>query len=385
MADLLSFLVVISAGLFLSEFLRPYHLPYVVVLIISGMLIGPHALGIFSPDETISFMGEIGLVFLMFMAGLETRHKQMAKEKKDVAAIAILNGGIPFLVGVGLALYLGYSWIGSLLLGTIFISSSIAIIIPSLETSGLLKKRLGKAILGATVVEDVLSLILLAFILQAFGPHTEIPFPLFYAMIFLFLLFLRSFIAELRRLFLEHHKSKSDPFEDELRFTFAVLLGTIVVFDVMGLHPILAGFFAGMSLNGSGSREMIKRKLHVVSYGLFIPIFFVLIGAQADISVFGNGGNALMLVLIVVGASIASKFVSGFMAGKMSGFTDNQSAIIGSATIPQLSTTLAVAFTGFELGLLDASMVMAMTVLSMVTAFAGPFLVNYLVQSNARQ
>jgi Kef-type K+ transport system membrane component KefB len=258
MADLLSFLIVIAAGLFLSEFLRPYHLPYVIVLILSGMLIGPHALGLFEPDVTISFMGEIGLIFLMFMAGLETRHKQMSKEHKDVAMITILNGGIPFLVGTGLALYLGYSWISSLLLGTIFISSSIAIIIPSLETSGLLQKRLGKAVLGATVVSDVLSLILLALILQAFGPHTEIPFPLFYVMIFLFLLFLRSFIAELREFFLEHHKCRSDPFEDELRFTFAVLLGTVLIFEVMGLHPILAGFFAGMSLNGHGAEITSK-------------------------------------------------------------------------------------------------------------------------------
>jgi Kef-type K+ transport system membrane component KefB len=130
---------------------------------------------------------------------------------------------------------------------------------------------------------------------------------------------------------------------------------------------------------------MIKRKLHVLSYGLFIPIFFVLIGAQADISVFENGGNALMLVFVVVGASVASKFISGFIAGRMSGFTERQSAIIGSATIPQLSTTLAVAFTGMELGLLDAKMVMAMTVLSMVTTFAGPFLINSLVQSKVKQ
>lgn len=385
MADLASFLIVISAGLFLSEFLRPYHLPYVVVLILSGMLIGPHALGIFSPDETITFMGEIGLVFLMFMAGLETRHKHMSNENKDVAMIAILNGGIPFLVGTGLALYLGYSWISSLLLGTIFISSSIAIIIPSLESGGILKKRIGKAILGATVVEDVLSLVLLALVLQEFGPQPEIPFPLFYVMIFLFLIFLRSFIAELRKFFLEHHKCSSDPFEDELRFTFAVLLGTVVVFEVMGLHPILAGFFAGMSLNGHGSREMIKRKLHVLSYGLFIPIFFVLIGAQADISVFNNGANAVMLIVIVVGASIASKFLSGFIAGRMSGFNERESAIIGSATMPQLSTTLAVAFTGYELGLIDSVMVMAMTVLSVVTTFAGPFLISSLAQENVKQ
>jgi Kef-type K+ transport system membrane component KefB len=385
MADLLSFLTVIAAGLFFAEFLRPYHLPYVIVLIFSGMVIGPHALGVFTPDVTIEFMGEIGLVFLMFMAGLETRHSHMAKQKKGMVMIAVLNGGIPFLVGTGIALYLGYNWISALLLGTIFISSSIAVIIPSLETSGLLKKPLGKAVLGGTVVADVLSLILLAFILQLFGPHTDIPFVLFYVMVFLFLIFLKSFIKELKIFFMEHHKCRSDPFEDELRFTFVVLLGTVLVFDFIGLHPILAGFFAGMSLNGKEVRDMLKRKLHVISYGLFIPIFFVLIGAQADISVFGNGGDALMLVVVVVGASVLSKFLSGFAAGKLLGFRDRESALIGSSTIPQLSTTLAVAFTGLELGLLEPKMVMAMTVLSMVTTFAGPFMVNSLLHSNVKQ
>ncbi len=375
MADILSFMVVMAAGLLFSRFLKPFHLPYVVVLILSGMLVGPHGFGLFVPDETMIFMGEIGLVFLMFMAGLETGFSTLPEGRKRVGMIAILNSSFPFLVGVGLAFYLGYGWISALLLGTIFVSSSIAIIIPSLEDAGLLKKPVGSAILGATIMEDVLSLVIFAFILQTVSPQTAVPLPIFYAMLFFLLIFLRVFIKELRRFYIED-KPKEDLFENELRFTFVILLGTVVIFEFLGLHPILAGFFAGFSLSGPQVREMLKRKLHVISYGLFIPIFFVLIGSETDLGVLWTESGIALVVASIVIASIGSKFVSGFIAGKLSGFSNSHSCIIGSATIPQLSTTLAVAFTGLELGILDSNIILAMTVLSMVTTFMGPFMVG---------
>ncbi len=375
MADILSFMLVLAAGLLFSRFLKPFHLPYVVVLILSGMLIGPYGLRLFVPDETMTFMGEIGLVFLMFMAGLEAGFSTLPEGRKRIGMIAILNSTIPFIVGVVLAIYLGYGWTSALLLGTIFVSSSIAIIIPSLEDAGLLKRPVGSAILGAAIMEDVLSLVLFAFILQTVSPQSAIPLPIFYAMLFFFLLFLRVFIKELRGFYLDE-KPKEDLFENELRFTFAVLLGTVVIFEFLGLHPILAGFFAGFSLSGPQVRQMLKRKLHVISYGLFIPIFFVLIGSETDLSTLWTESSIALIVVSVVVASMGSKFISGFIAGRLSGFSSSQSSIIGSATIPQLSTTLAVAFTGLELGILDSRMILAMAVLSMVTTFMGPFLVN---------
>ncbi|RLG18529.1 hypothetical protein DRN67_04090, partial [Candidatus Micrarchaeota archaeon] len=202
MAELLSFLILISAGLFLSELFRKLHVPYVVSLIFAGILIGPYGFDIFTPNETTNFLGTIGLIFLMFMAGLEIRLSSIAKLRRGVARMAVLNGLIPFLIGFGIATYFGYDILGALLLGTIFISSSIAVVIPALESSGLLGTRLGKSIVAATVAEDVFSLILLSIVLQIVNPTTQIPLPLFYGIVFVALILLKTLISIVREVFL---------------------------------------------------------------------------------------------------------------------------------------------------------------------------------------
>ncbi len=379
MAEVLPLLTVIAAGIFFAQFLKPFRVPYVVILMLAGMLIGTHGLDIFQPDETVEFLGEMGLVFLMFMAGLETRFSKVPSRINGTSIIALINGLIPFIVGIGIALFLGYGWITALLLGTIFISSSIAVIVPSLQNNGLLSKKIGKSILGATVAEDALSLIILSFLLNSISPSSSIPLPVYYTLLFALLFILALIIRKIRKMYVQNTSTTEDArFEDQIRFTFVVLLATVLVFELLGLHLILAGFYAGLVLSDREMNRRIKMKLHVLSYGLFIPIFFVLIGINTDISVFARQSGVWEIILLVLAGSMISKFASGFLAGRLSGYSIDESSIIGAATIPQLSTTLAVAFTGFELGILDSAMIVAMTFLSIVTTFTGPFLLGNL-------
>ncbi len=382
MAELITFLIVIAAGLFFAEFLRPLHLPYVVALIIGGILIGPNGLGIFVPDNTMTVIGEIGLVFLMFMAGLEAKLKVMGGLKKEISKIALLNGLIPFLCGTGIAIMFGYGWIGAIFLGTIFISSSIAVVIPSLSSNNLLRRNLGKSILGATIIEDVLSLVVFSIMLQILNPTHNVPLPIFYGVLLVFLATMRIAMLRLRKFYqsLLSRREKKDVFENELRFVFAILLGIVALFELLGLHAIIAGFFAGLVFSESIRKRILKRKLHAISYGLFIPIFFIIIGAEMDIWVLFGELNVLILTITVVVISILSKFLSGYIGSKLSGFSSNEGLVAGASTIPQLSTTLAVAFVALETGILDQAMIIAMTTLSILTSLVGPSALSLLVR-----
>ena len=380
MAELLSFLILISAGLFLSELFKKFHLPYVIALILTGIIIGPFALNILVVDETIDFLGSIGLVFLMFMAGLEIKLSSFRKLVGGAAKFSIFNGIFPMIVGFMVASYLGYDLVGSLMLGIIFVSSSIAIVIPVLEAQGLLKVKLGRLIVSGTILEDVFSLVLLSIFLQMMAPTTEIPLYLFYMILAISLYSLRVFIPKARELFKKFHGDGKDLFEEEVRFIFVVMIATVVFFELLGLHAIIAGFFTGLVLSESIKSEMLIKKMHALSYGLFIPIFFIIIGAEMDIGVFFAGGEALTVILIIVAASVFSKFFGGFLGGRANGFTPKESVIAGAATIPQLSTTLAVAFVGREMGLIDDILITAMIVLSIATTFCGPILVKYLTE-----
>jgi len=111
--------------------------------------------------------------------------------------------------------------------------------------------------------------------------------------------------------------------------------------------------------------------------GLFIPTFFVVAGAQTDLSVFSGSGLVLVLVISILLGSILSKYFSGYFGAKIIGFSKRESRIFGASSIPQLSTTLAVAFTGFELGLFGQGILTSMIVLSVVTTLVGPILMKW--------
>lgn len=376
MENFLPFFLVLFAGIFFSVLFRRLHLPWVVVLIVGGIIIGPHALGIFEPNPTIEFIGQIGLVFLMFMAGMETKLAAFREFRGGVFGLAFINSAIPFLAGIGIGFLFGYGWIIALLLGIIFVSSSIAVVIPSLEANNLLATRLGKSVVAATIIQDVASLVMLSILLQIINPTTALPLPLFYVLLFVSLVALRWALPKLRRFFSSGVRGTKDLFQRELRVIFAILIGTVIAFEVLGLHPIIAGFFAGLVLSGSIKSEILREKLHTISYGLFIPTFFIIIGAKTNLGIFLEANGAVLLVAVIVLGSLISKFVSGWIGGRIAGFTSPQSLLVGASTIPQLSTTLAVVFAAAALGLLDQELVAAMVVLSTVTTFLGPLLIQ---------
>ena len=375
--ELISFFIVLLAGVFFSVIFARLHIPWVVALIVGGIIIGPHVLGVFEPNPTIEFLGAIGLIFLMFTGGLETRLESISRLRYDLVIITLLNGGIPFLVGLGIGWYFGYPLTTALLLGIIFISSSISVVVPALEAGGLIRTRTGQSILGATIVQDVISLILLSILLQKIAPVTTLPLPLFYILLFAAILALRWVIVHVRTFFKRYASGLQDFFQQEVRSVFVILIGTVVVFQLLGLHPIIGGFFAGVVLSGSITNDVLKGKIRALSYGLFIPIFFVVIGAQTDIGAFADaGGTVLVLTAVIVVGTLTAKFVGGFTAGLITRHSLRESELIGVATLPQLSTTLAVASTGFAFGFIDQTLITALVILSIVTTLLGPLLIK---------
>ncbi len=375
--EFISFFIILFAGLFLSGVFNRLHLPWVAALLVTGIVIGPSGIDVFTPDATIEFIGEIGLVFLMFMAGIETKFERFKTVFKSSFLLAVLTSTIPFIFGFTISLFFGYSNMTAILLGIVFMSSSVAVIIPSLQRNGLITSKVGRTIVGATVIADILSLIFLSVLLQVSDPITSMPLPLFYILLFISLVLLRLAIPKIHYFFIYLSDGK-DTFEREVRLVFTVMLGVVVLFQILGLHAIIAGFFAGFVLSESIENDIIKEKLHALSYGIFIPTFFVIVGANTDMSVFRDAGNAILLSVVIVTGLLLAKFASGFLSGHISGFNKSESSLIGVATMPQLSTTLAAMFTGFSIGLVDQKLLTAMILLSIITTFIVPIFVNIL-------
>ncbi|MEX0917126.1 MAG: cation:proton antiporter [Candidatus Paceibacterota bacterium] len=380
--EFIPFFLVLFVAVIFSAMFRKFHLPWVIALIIAGVVVGPFGFEVLEINPVIDFMAQIGLIFLMFMAGLETKLSSFKEVRSGLLGLSILNATVPFAVGFGIGWLFGFGFIASLVLGIIFISSSIAVIIPSLEANGLIHTKLGKSITFSVMIEDILSLVLLSVLLQTVDPITTLPLPLFYLLLFATLVVLRFLLPILRNFLSPSKHGRGDAFQQEVRIIFAILLGTVVSFELLGLHPIIAGFFAGLVLSDSIRSTILIEKLRTISYGLFIPIFFIVVGAKTDIGVFLRGSSELLLVLAVLIGSMSSKFISGWLGGRISRFSLKESSIIGVATIPSLSTTLAVAFTAVEFGLLPGRLITALVVLSMVSVFVSPLLLRFLTRGD---
>jgi len=369
--DFLPFFVVLMVSVLFSSAFRRFHLPWVLALIVAGVVIGPYGLGFGEVTPTIAFMGEIGLIFLMFMAGLETKLSSFKEFGAGIVRIASLNGLVPFVVGVIIGTLFGLPVVSAILMGIIFMSSSVAVIIPALEETGLIEKRVGRSIIASTIIVDVASLILLSVLLQTTNPVTALPLPSFYVLLAVILAAFGYGLPRLRNL-IPHPRKEADLFESEVRIIFAMLLGTVVTFGLLGLHPIIAGFFTGLVMSDSIRSEIMIEKLRTISYGIFIPVFFVVVGFQTDVSALIAGASALSLAVVLVLGAMGSKYVSGYIAARWSGFTTRESQLVGIATTPQLSTTLAVVFTGVELGLLQSDLIASMVLLSVVSTVVAP-------------
>lgn len=347
-----------------------------MALIAAGVVIGPFGLGIFDPSGTFQFLADIGLVFLMFMAGLEVRLSSLSKVGGKVSKVAITNAVVTFLAGVAIAFAFGYGSSAALLLGVVFICSSVSVMVPLLQGSKILQTALGRTIVGTAVIQDIASLIFLSIILQATNASTALPLPIFYLLFLIALIVLRLLYPRLKKLFTAILED-SDPFEKEVRIVFAILIGTVVIFELLSLHPIIAGFFTGLVLSESLESRILHEKLHSLSYGLFIPIFFIVVGANTDIGVLFTRGEGLFLIAVVVLGSMLSTFGSGYLGAKLAGFSAAEAKLFGASMAPKLSTTLAASFAGLSFGIIDAALATSIVVMSIISTLIGTIAISF--------
>lgn len=385
MTQLWPFFIVLLSGLFFSEVFKRFHLPWVSGLIIAGIVIGPSGLAWFTPNETITFLGEIGLVFLMFLAGLETRLSALQDDRKDIAIVTVVSSIIPFIAGFGVSWFLFGDLVTSLLMGIIFIASSIAVIIPSFKTCNLTGTRFGEVTIGATILMDILSLLLVSTLLQNTHALSALPLPVFYVIAITAIILLRWAVVWTWKKVDAHVPDDKDPFQEELRFLFMTLIGIVIIFELIGIHPILAGFFAGFVLSEAIKSDVLIEKFRALGYGLFVPIFFIVLGANTDLGFFTESPAAIITMAVITVVAMLSKFISGVIAGKLIGFTASQGRLLGVATMPHLTTTLVAGMVGVEAGIFPEIAMTAVIVLIIITSFVSPLLIRLMSHPHTLQ
>lgn len=369
----LLFLIWIAATFFFPAMLRRFQVPWVTAVIFAGMFLGPYGLGVVNPGEIMAFLATIGLVFLMFTAGLDTKFSALKRAGKDVAYFSMLNLGIPFATGFFVGFFSGLEVFASLVLGICFSSSSVGIIVPMLRELKV-KSRVKSTVMSAMFLEDVLSLILLAVLLKAAAPISGIPLEFFPGALFVFLIIVFYVIPILQEWLFWWGPKKKDVFAGQIRAVFITLSLVALMAELIGVHAMVGGFLAGLILSDMlGKRRKLEENIFAISYGFLIPIFLLSLGMTTNIATLFAPGDALLTGLIVV-SLITSKSVSGYLGARLAGFPSRTSWGMGFMTIAQMSTTLATASLALEYEIFAEEILAALVVLSIVTIAIAPFL-----------
>lgn len=342
---------------------------------VMGMLIMGVICGIFLEKlEIISSIAEIGVVLLMFIAGLETDVNELKKALATSSLVAIMGVLAP-LVLVFLAMYyifdvnLHYA----VALGIISTATSVSISVQTLREIGRLKSRQGMIILGAAIVDDVLGIIALTAMIGFFAPGAEqagLGSTLLKIAIFVALVIILAMVA---RWFF----NKTDSFLriEDRKMTFSLALCFLLAFasEQLGVAAITGAYFAGVILSMSGQEREISFDINHIASSIFIPIFFISTGMQVDL---GAVSSALLMgIILFLMGSIGKIFGCGGGA-ILTGSNLQESFQIGSGMIPRAEVAIIVANLSERIGFIDNQALSAVIIMVLLSTLVTPFLLK---------
>jgi len=350
-------------------------IPGLVGTILAGTIVGPSMLGLLERDETIILLGTVGLLYLMFMAGLSIDLNKFEKNRNKSLVFGLISFFLPQLAALPVGIYLlDFNLASSILLGSI-VGSHTLLAYPIANRIGIQKNTAVTMAMGGTIVTDMLSLIFLAIVANTIADTSGIGFWItFTLMVVAYGTVMMLGLPALGRWFFKNVRNQANT---EYVFLIALLFIAAYVAELIGLAAIIGAFLAGLTLNRlvpeSGT---LMNRVQFVGNALFIPFFLISVGMLVDVSVLIESWEVWMqtaafTLLVVFGKGIAAKLTQLiFKMSAAEGWT-----VVG-LTIPQAAATLAVTLVGYELELFTQTSVNAVVIMILITCMIGPTFVE---------
>ncbi len=361
---------------------KAVHLPEVVGALLAGVILGPSALGLMSMEgdtgTLLTYVAEMGVIFLMFSAGLDTDLKEL-KANIGASFVTALIGVIVPLIGgmIGYALYFGEDlsnydqMLQSLFVGVVLTATSVSITVETLREMGRLSGKVGMTILGAAIIDDILGMVVLA-VVSSMKDTSVKPTTVLIKIVLYFVLILILFMVTSR---LEFAIEKNDHKRRVAIFAIAFCFILAYVSEIgFGIADITGAYFAGVMLCQSKIRDYVDVKIHDVSTVFFSCIFFASVGLKVTL-----GGMTLkvwMFAVILTLIAIISKMVGCGLGAKICKFTWKESLQTGVGMISRGEVALIVAEKGRQVGLISEDLFAPIILVVIVTTLITPILLK---------
>ena len=375
-------IILLSTKIF-SLLSQKVNMPQVVGALLVGVLLGPSCLNILHETDFLTKSAEIGVIFLMFLAGLDTDFDDLKATGKSAVIIAFVGVLIP--LGSGFLTYFLFFhgerpdtmiFLESAFVGIVLTATSVSITVETLREMGKLKGKMGTSILGAAIIDDILGIIALTVITSFTVPGVEIMVVLL--KIFLFFVFIAVCGFFVFRLFRKLEIVYGTKRRVAIYAVVFCLLLSYISEVYFGVADITGAYFAGLILcNVTETKSYIASKINITSYMFFTPIFFASIGIKTVIT--GMSQELILFTLALLIVAILSKIVGCGLGAKICGFSNMDSLAIGVGMISRGEVALIVAQKGEQAGLISSTLFPAIVLVVIVTTLITPILLKAVV------
>ncbi|WIV67739.1 cation:proton antiporter [Natrialbaceae archaeon AArc-T1-2] len=355
--------------------LQRYRLPGIVGIIVAGAVVGPNGLGLLARDDTIVLLGEVGLIYLLFVAGLEIDFDRFLESADRSVVFGLLSFLVPQVVGtvVGYVVF-GFSIAAAALFAAVF-SSHTLLAYPIVSRLGIATDESVATTVGGTILTDTLALLVLAVAVASveegigvgFWLELTVGLALFFAGVWVL-------VPRLGRWFFRTVDQES---YYEFLFVMAVLFACAVLAEVAGVEPIVGAFLAGLVLNRLIPRRgPLLNRIEFVGNALFIPFFLLSVGMLVDVRVLVAGGETLAIAGAFIVLTIITKYAAAWLTAYHYDYSSDQLSTMFGLSVGQAAAALAIVLVGFDVGLLDEHVINAVVILVVVASVLGSIVVD---------
>lgn len=380
--------IIIVVAKFFGLLARKIKMPQVAGEIIAGLLIGPSILGLVDQTDFLTQMAEIGVVMLMFSAGLETDLKEMKKTGLIALLIACAGVFIPLVGGTILySCFYGWGAVGSeqflkaVFIGCIMTATSVGITVQALRELGHLSGKVGTTIMSAAIIDDVIGIIVLTFVIAMKDPNVKPEKVVIQTVLFFVFALVVGYVCYkiFKKVDQRYPHTRRIPIAG-LALCFSM---AYIAEHYFGIADITGAFVAGIILCNIRDSKYIAEKMDINSYMLFGPIFFASIGLKTDIS--GINASILLFAAAFVVVALLTKIIGCGLMAKITGFNWPDSLKIGVGMMTRGEVALIVSQKGLAVGLMSPIYFTAVILLIIVSSISTPIILKVLYAKHPEQ
>lgn len=353
---------------------KKFNLPQVVGALLAGILLGPAFLNILHETDFIHSLAELGVIILMFTAGLEADVKELKKTGKAAAIIAILGVFIPLIGGFLVAKVFNTgtgtkALMENIFMGVILTATSVSITVETLKELGKLSTKAGNTILGAALIDDILGIIILTVVTSLSDATVNVYIVLGKIVAFFVISIIVGII--LKKLFLKWIGRHDQDLRRFVIGAFVVcLLFSYCAEHFFGVADITGAFIAGLIMAGTDRTHYINSRFETLSYMFLSPIFFASIGIQVTLG--EMNGKLILLTIVLLIVAILTKVVGCLIGAKICRYTTREALQIGTGMVSRGEVALIVANKGIMAGLVTSAMLAPIVIMVVITTVITP-------------